>query len=58
MKNLLVYILLVSSIFINGCKTANVATESVQNYKYQYEIVPSDPTGTMIYTLDNGLKVY
>lgn len=25
---------------------------------YSYETVENDPTGTRIYTLDNGLKVY
>lgn len=27
-------------------------------YKYNYETVENDPTNTLIYTLDNGLKVY
>lgn len=26
--------------------------------KYNYETVPNDPSGTLIYTLDNGFKVY
>src|SRR5690554_1411899 len=25
---------------------------------YQYEVVDNDPSGTRVYTLDNGLKVY
>ena len=29
-----------------------------QKYKYDYEVVKDDPLGAMIYTLDNGLKVY
>jgi len=28
------------------------------NYKYEYETVENDPLNTLIYTLDNGLKVY
>ena len=27
-------------------------------YKYEYETVENDPLNTLIYTLDNGLKVY
>jgi zinc protease len=30
----------------------------VSQYKYEYETVDNDPTGTLIYTLENGLKVY
>jgi predicted Zn-dependent peptidase len=40
--------------------TAFAACQSGQSAKtrYNYETVPGDPLGTMIYTLDNGLKVY
>ena len=28
------------------------------NYKYDYSTVENDPLNTLIYTLDNGLKIY
>ncbi len=34
------------------------APSDAPSYKYEYETVPGDPLNTMIYTLDNGMKVY
>lgn len=34
------------------------APSDAPSYKYEYERVPGDPLNTMIYTLDNGMKVY
>src|SRR5690554_2259769 len=33
-------------------------TVKKSDYKYSYETVEGDPLGTMIYTLDNGLKLF
>jgi len=35
-----------------------LALASCSRHEYKYETVKGDPMGTMIYTLDNGLKVY
>ncbi len=40
----------------NGNDTGNEANN--QSKKQDYETVENDPSGTRIYTLDNGLKVY
>ncbi len=42
--------------FIVSCGDSNHKEES--QYKYQYETVENDPLNTLIYTLDNGLKIY
>ena len=34
------------------------AATAMQAKDYQYQTVKGDPTGTRIYTLDNGLRVY
>lgn len=36
----------------------DTTTEESTDYKYEYETVEGDPMGTLIYTLDNGLKVF
>lgn len=41
-------------LIFSACKNKQQASA----YKYQYETVANDPTNTLIYTLDNGLKVY
>ena len=37
---------------------SNVNNGNSENYRYEYETVENDPLNTLIYTLDNGLKVY
>src|SRR5690554_7727 len=39
-----------------SCADGEVVNKS--DYKYTYETVEGDPLGTLIYTLDNGLKLY
>lgn len=43
-------------IFLSGCNEAT--TEKSKEYKYEYETVEGDPFEALIYTLDNGLKIY
>lgn len=38
--------------------SCNETSTSQGNYKYNYETVDNDITNTLIYTLDNGLKIY
>ena len=37
---------------------SNIFTNKTSSYKYEYATVENDPLNTLIYTLDNGLKVY
>lgn len=37
---------------------SNIFTNKTSSYKYEYATVDNDPLNTLIYTLDNGLKVY
>lgn len=53
MKNKLLILLAVA--FIAACTPNNSATKK---YKHDFEQVEDDPSNTLIYTLDNGLKVY
>jgi zinc protease len=53
MKKSFLFIFAVLFIFSACNKKATVS-----EYKYNYETVANDPTGTLIYTLENGLKVY
>jgi len=55
------------TIFLLSCLLISVTAITAQNYStqkmkdaqgYSYEIVKNDKTGTRIYTLKNGLKVY
>lgn len=48
-------LLVVSIVFVQFTFAQNATTPT---YKYKYEKVPNDPLNTLIYTLDNGLKVY
>jgi len=49
------YLMIFTVLFVlSACKNKQQA----DTYKYQYETVENDPTGTLIYTLENGLKVY
>lgn len=43
---------------LTGACLAAMLTAVVVSCGKKYETVPGDPTGTRIYTLDNGLKVY
>jgi predicted Zn-dependent peptidase len=45
---------LASAVILGSCADKNKEDSS----RYTYETVEGDPLGTMIYTLDNGLKVY
>jgi len=36
----------------------NKAVTAQTPYKYKYQTVENDPLNTLIYTLDNGLKIY
>ncbi len=38
--------------------SCNETNDSPTAYKYNYETVDNDITNTLIYTLDNGLKIY
>ena len=60
-KKYISYILVIT--FFGFLSTNNIdGDKSVFNfgpkYKYEYETVDKDPLNTLIYTLDNGLKVY
>ena len=48
--------LFISNIAITEKFSSN--SDSISIYKYEYETVENDPLNTLIYTLDNGLKVY
>ena len=48
-------ILLAFLLFIVACKQS---TETVSTYTHEFETTEGDPSNTLIYTLENGLKVY
>lgn len=48
-------ILFIAFILLNACTSKK---EEKSKYLYNYETVENDPTNTLIYTLENGLKVY
>ena len=43
-------------LFYSGCSDSK--KQEKPTYKYDYETVENDPYGALIYTLDNGLKIY
>ena len=45
--------LILTVFFLNSCSNKTESTS-----KYKYETVENDITNTLIYTLDNGLKIY
>ena len=53
MKNKLFILLAIA--FLAACTRNNSTT---QKYKHDFEQLKDDPSNTLIYTLDNGLKVY
>ena len=50
--------LLASLFVISTLYSCNQNSNSQSAYKYNYETVDNDITNTLIYTLDNGLKIY
>ncbi|MFT6176080.1 MAG: hypothetical protein ACJAY4_002311, partial [Cryomorphaceae bacterium] len=56
MKNLHKLLWLLPVLFLVSCMQEG--GNDAENSKYTYETVEGDPLGAMIYTLDNGLKVY
>ncbi len=57
MKKLnLVLTAVIAAFLIISCGDSEQKQES--RYKYEYETIKDDPLSTLIYTLDNGLKVY
>ncbi len=47
------------TLFFASCSSEETPdTPESTRYKYDYETVEGDPLNTMIYTLDNGLKLY
>ena len=48
-------ILFTAFLLLNACTSKK---EEAPKYKYEYQTVENDPTNTLIYTLENGLKVY
>ncbi len=56
MKKSISIIVLAIVLFQFSCK--DKTQEPKSNYKYEYETVEGDNLNTLIYTLDNGLKVY
>lgn len=56
MKKSLSLLIVAFLLFQFACKDKEQKKESV--YKYEYETVEGDGLNTLIYTLDNGLKVY
>lgn len=48
-----IYTLILSVLLLNSCSNKTDSTP-----KYKYETVENDITNTLIYTLDNGLKIY
>lgn len=55
MKKLNLVFALIAFIIISCGKTDQ---KQESKYKYDYETVEGDPLNTLIYTLDNGLKIY
>lgn len=55
LKNITFLSLILFSSLVISCDQSK---EEKSNYKYAYETVPNDPMNTLIYTLDNGMKVY
>ena len=59
MKNIKEFITVILTIALLGyLYITNINNDNSAEYKYEYETVENDPLGTLIYTLDNGLKVY
>lgn len=54
MKKISLLVIATVVLFQFSCKEKTVES----NYKYQYESVEGDDLNTLIYTLENGLKVY
>lgn len=50
-------VLFFSLLLITGCSDSSEEKET-KKYKYDYETVEGDPFEALIYTLDNGLKIY
>jgi len=57
-RNLKLLLILVLSITLASCGSEKKEETTAPKYKYQYETVEGDALNTLIYTLDNGLKVY
>lgn len=53
-RNLFLYVAASTMLLATSCSDS----EPEKKPKYNYETVDGDPLGTLIYTLDNGLKVY
>ena len=51
------FTLLIGLSLIYSCNDSN-SNNSKISYKYSYETVENDITNTLIYTLENGLKIY
>jgi predicted Zn-dependent peptidase len=51
-------LLIVLAISLSFTSYGNNNQKKLPKYKYQYETVENDPLNTLIYTLENGLKVY
>ena len=49
---------LILSIIFFTISCGDNKSDSRKNYKYNFETVENDPLNTLIYTLDNGLKIY
>lgn len=48
-----------AALLIASCSSSELDNDNDSvEYKYAYETVEGDPMGTLIYTLDNGLKIY
>ena len=58
----LALVLVVFALVMTGCKKSANNGHETKTAKdangYSYEYVENDPSGTRIYTLDNGLKIY
>lgn len=52
--------LLTGALFLTACGSNDAPAPEPQGptYRYNYETAPDDPLNALIYTLDNGLKVY
>jgi len=57
-RNLKTLVILAFSIIIFSCGSEKKEETKTSQYKYEYEAVENDALNTLIYTLDNGLKVY
>ena len=58
-KYTFIILALAMAIALTGCKKKAHETKTETDANgYKYEYVTNDPSGTRIYTLDNGLKVY